>query len=213
MAIKKNSDTKKENPEKSLTVEFLLTEYNELGEFWKHTDARIETGINIYLTVCGFAFPGLGLLYQAIQSIQLFVLASIPVAMAIFILGFVLVQRITSADFNKSEYKLGMQIIRRYFADKDPEITPYLYMPIALSVESHHEIKKHWSPYFHKNLAFAINSFNSLLAGAVFGCLTWLVFNNSLATISIVLMSFGFSFITFSILNWLYRRKINHLTK
>jgi hypothetical protein len=29
---------------------FLLAEFAELGQFWRHTDSRIENGINYYLT-------------------------------------------------------------------------------------------------------------------------------------------------------------------
>jgi hypothetical protein len=161
--------------------------------------------------VCTFAFPGLGLLYQAIPNIQTFILASAPVAMAMFIFGVFLVERVTSTDFNKSEYKLGMQIIRRYFVENDPELAPYLYMPVALSVEMEQKLKKQRYPYFHKHIVFAIHSFNSLLAGLVAGCLIWLVFGNVLKLIYIFLISTGFFVVTFLVLIWLYQRRIKHL--
>ncbi|MCB0170721.1 MAG: hypothetical protein KDJ97_09240 [Anaerolineae bacterium] len=186
-----------------------MAEFGELAESWRHTDSRIETAINFYLTVGAIVLPGLGLLYQALQSIQLFILVSVPVAMVLFIFGFFLTQRITSADIRKEDYGLAMRMIRRYFVDQDPRIKSYIYMPIGLAAETLEDVSRQRNPYFHRRIMFAINAFNSFLVGLVFSGLIWLTFAHMLLPWGLVLIGIVFSLCTFAILQWLYRRRIS----
>lgn len=219
MTIKKDinnknmvSKAKTENMGQSLSAQFLLAEFSELAEAWRHTDARIESAINIYLTISASTFPALGLLYQAFQSIQLFLLVSIPILINLFVFGFLFTQRVTSTDITKAEYILGMQMIRRYFIDHDSEISSYLILPVALSAKNDQEIKKQKRPYFHKQLIFAVIAFNSLLVGTIIGSLTWLLFSNTLLPISIALISFVFAVSTLVILSRHYQRRVKRNT-
>lgn len=182
--------TRKENSE--TTTQFLLAEFNELAEAWRHTDARIDSAINIYLSVVASTFPALGLLYQAFQSIQLFILVSVPMLIILFVFGFMFMQRVTSTDITKAEYILGMQTIRRYFVDQDAEISSYLILPVASPSKNKQELDNQKHPYFHKQLIFAVIIFNSILIGTIIGSLIWLVFSDVLTIANIALISFGF---------------------
>jgi hypothetical protein len=194
----------------NMAEKFLLAEFSELAQDWRHTDSRIETAINFYLTVGAVTLPGLGLLYQALPNVRLFIIVSVSVAVALFIFGFFLTRRITSADIYKCEYRLGMRMIRRYFTDHDSEISHYIYLPVASSIDSPEEIAKQRRPYFHQQLVLAINTFNSFIVGICAASLIWLVFGNILQPIGIALISLGLSVSSFMILFWLYKRKIKH---
>ncbi|MBD3309537.1 hypothetical protein GF348_24370 [candidate division KSB3 bacterium] len=161
--------------EKDTTIQFLLTEFSEMGEFWRHTDSRIETAINFYLTVGAAALPGTVILYEAVADLRLFVIALLPIMGALFIFGFFLVRRITSADIKKAEYLLSLNLVRRYFVDHSPKVARYLYMPLAQPSESSDGMTKQVGPVFHRRIAFVVNTANSVLAGTAFSGLLWLV--------------------------------------
>lgn len=216
MAIEKDINNKNavskvitENKERSLTTQFLLTEFSELAEAWRHTDARIESAINIYLTIAASTFPALGLLYQAFQSLRLFILISIPVLITLFVFGFLFTQRVTSTDIIKAEYILGMKMIRRYFIDHDAEISAYIFLPVASPAKDHQEREKQKHPSFHKQLIYAVIVFNSLLVGAIVGSLAWLIFVNIFIT---SLISFGCIIVALVFLSRHYQRRIKRTT-
>jgi hypothetical protein len=190
---------------------FLLAEYSELAQDWRHTDSRIETAINFYITVGAVVLTGLGILYQALQSVQLFILASVPVAVVLFVFGVFLTLRITSADLKKGEYRLGMRIIRRYFADREAEDSRYMYRPVASSINGPEDIAKQRSPHFHERVVLAINTFNSFIVGVCSASLIWLVFGNVLLPIGIALISLGLSAVSLILLSWFLKRRITNI--
>lgn len=190
---------------------FLLAEFSELAQDWRYTDSRIETAINFYLTVGAVVLTGLGLLYQALQSVRLFILASVPLAIVLLVFGAFLTGRITSADFKKGDYRLGMSMIRRYFADRDVEASRYIYRSIASSIDDSESIAKQRRPHFHRHLILAINAFNSLIVGISSASIIWFVFGSVLLPIGIAFISLGLSAVSWFILSWLLKRRIENL--
>lgn len=207
IASKKAARTEKEGGN---TIQFLLAEFNEMGEFWRHTDSRIETAINFYLTVGAVAFPGVIILYEAITDIRLFIVALLPIIGTLFAFGFLLVGRITSADIKKAEYLLSLNLIRRYFVDHNPQVAQYLYMPLAQPSDSSDAKPKQLNPYFHRQIVFIVDSANSVLAGIAFSCLFWLVVGHLVSTVIIISVGVGAGVVVFFIQALLYRRIISH---
>jgi hypothetical protein len=196
--------------EKDTDTQFLLAEFSEMGKFWRHTDSRIETAINFYLTVGAVTLPGIVVLYQAIADIRLFILALLPITGALLIFGFFLVRRIMSADVKKAEYLISLNLIRRYFVDQSPQIAQYLYMPLAQPSDSLEAKVKQLSPYFHRRIALVVNSANSILAGITLSGLLWLVAGQVLSMVVVALMGIGVGIVTLIIQTWLYRRVTRH---
>jgi hypothetical protein len=194
----------------SHSIQFLLAEFSELGENWKHTDSRIETAINFYITLGAIVLPGLVLLYQAMKDARLFVMASLPVAGALFVAGHFLALRITESDKRKAEYRFAMQLIRRYFVDRDVEIAPYLYMPSSEPLKSEEDRLrlKRIPVHFHRQLVLTVNVLNSFLIGISIVGLVWLIFGNVLMPIGIAAFGVAISVLSLVVLNWLYHKRI-----
>ena len=199
--------------EEDNTIQFLLAEFNEMGEFWRHTDSRIETAINFYLTVGAVAFPGIIILYEAITDIRLFIVALLPIIGTLFTFGFLLVRRITSADIRKAEYLLSLNLIRRYFVDHNPQVAQYLYMPLAQPSDSSDAKPKQLNPYFHRQIVFIVDSANSILAGAFFSGLSWLAVGHLVLPILIISVGVGVGIVAFFVQTWLYHRIISRYAR
>lgn len=113
---------------------FLLTEFNEVCNFWRHTDKRVDSTIRLYLTTSTVIVSSSLVLFQYQTGNTAIIPSSLLISfssLAMSISGFFLSTRIIGASVNKSEYAYSINLIRRFFAEKRPEICPYLYMPIA----------------------------------------------------------------------------------
>lgn len=120
-----NSATKPE------TLSFLMAEFDQLGEFWRHTDSRIDSAINFYLTTFAIVASGSLLLFQSISDTRAFVAGMIPVGSVLLLMGVFLSSRINSTRHIKHEYTLGLNRIRRFFVDNDPNLAKYTVLPVA----------------------------------------------------------------------------------
>ena len=61
----------------------------------------------------------------------MFLLVAIFAALALFIIGVILARRIVGTAIIKAEYIHALNLIRRFFVDKDVGLTPYLFLPFA----------------------------------------------------------------------------------
>jgi hypothetical protein len=193
-------------------VQFLLAEFNETAEDWRHTDTRIETAINFYLTIVAIVLPSLIVLYQTIQNPTVFVLAAIPINGFLFIVGFFLTRRITSASILKSQYRSASQLIRRYFVDLAPELTTYIQFPVARPLGSTEKQSIPIRTALYHRVILAVNAANSVLAGASAAGLTWLLAGTLFSAVEIVGIGLATTVLSFFFLHWLFIRRIAHVS-
>lgn len=158
-----------------LSKEFLLAELSEIGEFWRHTDGRIESAINFYITVVAVVLPASVLVYQSISDIGTFILLALLLGILLIIMGIFLIARISNAEIRKSQYILSIQLIRSYFANRDPEISQYLLFPTAIPSYDQTEKENQLEPFIQRRLVITINALNSLIIGACIYALLWLL--------------------------------------
>jgi len=167
--------------------QFLLTEFTVLSEAWRHTDSRIDSSMNFYLTFGAVVLPVLVLLYQAISDIRMMVLASLPIAAALILLGIYLESRVTSTDKTKAGYVLGMQLIRRYYVDRYPHIGSYLYLPKAEPPLKGMDEARQALTYYDSGLALVLAIVNSTLVGAIVTGTIWLSIGQPVAAWEVLL--------------------------
>jgi hypothetical protein len=160
----------KTEPDASASAEFMLAEYSLLGELWRHTDARIETAVNFYLTTGAILGPATLLVYQAFSEIRLFLVASILVCIALIVMGLLISTRIVRAYQIKRRYAHGLSLIRRYFVDIEPKLEGYIHLPVAGLPESN-RTRASLLP----RLVIAVRLINSLALGWILAATTWLL--------------------------------------
>jgi hypothetical protein len=203
---KTSSQVSTDNEIEKAEIQFLLTEFQEMGQFWRHTDARIEAAINFYLTIVAVFIPGIFLLYQQVVDLSLFVLMSIPLCTALIVVGYFLTRRITSSDILKAKYIFSMNLIRGYFVDNFPHIAQNLHMPISLP--SNEDNSNRLKPIFHGLIVTVSNLINSALFGFVVSGIAWLLFAKTLSLAQIILVGSIGILICYILLTWHYNKLI-----
>ena len=63
--------------------------------------------------------------------LNIFALLVFLASMIMSIAGFFVFTRMLSTMINKSGYLYALKLIRRFFTDNNPEILPYLYLPVS----------------------------------------------------------------------------------
>ena len=204
---KSNTDS---TPTFDKSDDFLLTEYKESAEAWRFTDEKIKTTINFYSSVFIASAPILAGLYYfwgGNNLLWLFIMGTIIIDCCLIGMGLVAIQIITNSDFRKAEYMLSIQLIRRYFADKNPTILPYLYSPVANpiidKVISANQIK----PSFNTSLATGINAINSILTGYIISGAVWLLTNQKILFEHTLIIGFIIALVSFIVFHTMYKRK------
>lgn len=112
---------------KEVGVQFLLAEFSNLTDLWKHTDSRLESGLNIYLTTNALLISAIAFFSQRVTDTTSFLIIIVFIAVALSVTGIILSTRLLSTAFIKTEYMHARNMIRRYFAERAPDIIPYLY--------------------------------------------------------------------------------------
>jgi hypothetical protein len=157
-------------------IQFLLTEYNSLTDLWKHTDSRFESGLNIYLAASALIASAIVFFSQRVTDINIFLGITIFIAIALAVAGKILSDRLLVNSFNKAEYIYARDLIRRFFADQSPDITPYLYflrdkIPESAAREGN-KISQLRAP---KTILSVIYLWVSFLLGLIVSITTWLI--------------------------------------
>lgn len=111
-------------------VDFMIAEYENLRERRDSLDKLGESRVNFFLATISGALVGLTLLVQVpyINDIVHFIVALIIIG--ILWIGFTMFARMVSRSINLILLDRGMNRIRRYFVDKNPEIKDYISLPI-----------------------------------------------------------------------------------
>lgn len=157
-------------------TEFLLTEFGELGQFWRHTDARIENGINYYLTASAAVTSVIAFGSQQLNDGRLFAGFVILVLGALFVGGDILIRRIVSTALIKAEYAMALNRIRGYFADRDSEMARYLVLPIASSpTEGNEASRQDFKVRMPGYILRALRLWTGGLLGLAVGILSWII--------------------------------------
>lgn len=171
----KSSENAQETPigiNNNDSTEFLLAEFSEVANFWRHTDSRLESALGLYFTASGLISSGLALAYQQIANTRMILLITICVVMPLLIGGIILTMRIINTSIRKEHYSRALNLIRKYFADRDTSIRSYLYMP-------YNEVlpRKLWGP--QRVLTYIVTAMSiwiGVLHGTVCSAIIWLAF-------------------------------------
>ena len=153
---------------------FLLAEFDNLVEFWRHTDSRVSSALNMYFTISALSVSGAVFFSQQIENTMLFLISVALIAMILFVAGIFLARQIISTAILKIEYVNSLNLIRCFFVEKDPEIANYLLLPLAGSPVGVDESKeKKISPM--RNLLIIIHIWDGMLLGFIVIAGMWLV--------------------------------------
>jgi hypothetical protein len=159
----------------SASADFMLAEYTHLSELWRHTDSRTETAVNLYLTTAAVLIPGALLVKQSFSDLRLFLWASIAVSVVFTVLGAFVSRRISRSHEIKGEYILALNLIRKYFADQDPSLAPYLSFPVAGTRQEELKRQESGRTISLRSFVAAVFLANCLLIGFVSGTTAWLL--------------------------------------
>jgi hypothetical protein len=118
---------------------FMLAEFNELGDLWRHTDQRLDKGLAIYLTTTTIAVSVLAIVARQDASQWLpqdirWIL-TIALSLLLAINGVVYARLIVESQRTKTEYRFAAMRIRRYFVGQDENLRAYTILRIDDSVD------------------------------------------------------------------------------
>ncbi len=189
---------------------FMITEYVSITDLWKHTDGRMESGVNIYLTTNTLVISAMAFFSQSISDINLFLFITALVAIALATTGRILCGRLLGTAFNKAEYLYARDLIRRYFANRYPSIESFLYFLRSSNnsiVGDPHETNV--NPRVPYTIIATINLWVSILFGYTITALLYVIFpNQEVSIMSIMGLSSSLLLLIYYVTN--LRRQINH---
>ena len=170
------------------SVRFLTTEFEQLVEFWKITDARYSGQVNIYLTAClviatGSAAVAAYFSSKAALNPQLVMVLAGILSLGLFVLGVYLLRSLVTTRKLKTEYRRALNVIRGYFVDQDPKLQDYLMLPFAsraAMLSLGNDVRPMSTSLFR--------AWESVLIAIVIGCAAWLI-KPILLSISIIVLS------------------------
>lgn len=157
------------------SISFLITEFEQLGEFWRQTDTRLETTVDHYLTAVAAVAASIVIFSPRVLNLEPFLGILALVSLVVASGGYIVWKRTTDARNIKREYVFALNLIRGYFVDRDRSIASYLLLP-------------HIDPWAHPELLVGEQSssrrffdgflslLNSLLIGFAGGIGYWLLF-------------------------------------
>jgi hypothetical protein len=115
-------------------TDFMLAEYATLRELRLSLDSLGESRMNFYLAVISGSVVGLGLLNQLSGLAKTIFFINAAVIVGLLFLGSITFVRMLQRTVNIVEYTRGMNRIRRFFSEKNPDITPYLWLSSRFSL-------------------------------------------------------------------------------
>ncbi len=116
--------------------EFMLAEYSTLRELRLSLDSLGENRVNFYMAAISGSIVGLALINQLSTYPDIVYFIDGTIIVALFLFGLITFARMVERNVRIISYTRGMNRIRRYFADKHPNIQPYLWLPITDDVPS-----------------------------------------------------------------------------
>lgn len=163
-------------------IQFMLTEFSQLCEFFRHTDSRLYTGVNFYLTFAAAAVTVAAVLLGYIPDGRLYALATLPLQAAVFLVGYFLANQMMLTDIIKWEYRHGLNLVRRFFVDQYEHLAPYLVLPVAPAAST-----DELSPVRPQTVSrdvVTVLLLNAMLLGTMAATVTWIIMVGSPWTIA-----------------------------
>ena len=158
------------------SARFLVTEFEQLVEFWKATDARNAGYVNLYLTACTVIMAGSAVVitYLSTRSSlneQFLVALGGILALGLFVLGLYLLRSLVTTRKIKTQYQRALNMIRGYFVDQDPGLRDYLLLPFS----SRSVVSSSSADQIPLRISSLFLGWESLLFAIVLGCAAWLI--------------------------------------
>ncbi len=158
------------------SIKFLLAEYQHIGDIWKYTDARTENALRLYFTAGAILISAAAILYKQKIEIQFLLQIFLFLQLAFMFGSILLLKRITSTFLLKIEYFNSINLIRRYFIDKDSEIENYLLLPcISKSEMNQDSLKKYYDKKSRSVIILTFIIWISLLIASLGVMITYLI--------------------------------------
>ncbi len=110
--------------------EFLLAEYTALRELRLSLESLGENRVNFFFAAISGSAVGLGLINQLSVLAETLYFVNGAVFVGLFFFGLMTFARMVERSIRITAYTRAMNRIRRYFADKHPDITQYLWLPL-----------------------------------------------------------------------------------
>lgn len=123
--------------EKTVEITFLIEEYKNIAATHDKLRDVLVRLFNYFLLLSAFPFTVAGIMLRASGFDLLF--APVSLHLLFFVVGvghFFLALSLLDARLGQYRYARTVNAIRKYFADKAPGLTPYLYLPIDSNVPS-----------------------------------------------------------------------------
>jgi hypothetical protein len=111
-------------------ADFMLAEYTTLRELRLSLDSLGETRVNFFLATISGTVVGLGLINQLSGQLEIVFFINAAVFIGLLLFGLITFARMVERHASIIEYTRGMNRIRRFFAEKHPDIKPYLWLSI-----------------------------------------------------------------------------------
>ncbi len=123
---------KQSKPEEH-SLDFMLAEFETLRCLRSDMKSMGESRVNIFLlAVSGGLVGGLALLNKSSGFENVLPpITGLVVLVGLFLLGFITFRRAIETDINMKIYARGLNRIRRYFVQLDPDLREYLLLPIS----------------------------------------------------------------------------------
>ena len=157
-----------------MRADLLLAEYNRLSEFWRHTDSRMESTVNLYLTASAIVVTGLVYGSQQSGDLRTFLAVSVAAAAALFVGSIIVSRRILLSSVLKARYRYRLYLIRCHFMEFDESSLTPVASPMTLSAEADRRAHGGFSVRVSVPLLAAIYPWCSLLLGFIVGSTVWL---------------------------------------
>jgi hypothetical protein len=156
-------------------IQFMLAEFGELCQLFRHTDSRLYSSFNFYLTFVAATITVVVLLLGYISDARFYALATLPFQCAVFLIGYFLAQHMFLSEVLKGEYRQGLNLIRRFFVDKYEHLTPYLVLPLAPPPTARVEELPREKPHSVSRDILAISLINAIVLGTIAGTVSWVI--------------------------------------
>lgn len=189
-------------------IQFLLAEFNGLNELYRHTNSRVYTSLNFYLTFAVAAATVAVLLFGYVSDTRVFLIALLPMLSAIFLLGYFLADQVAKSTRTTREYLLGLNLIRHYFAHEYQHIAPYLILPTVSPTGSREQDLVQARPRGSNESVVVISLINSIVLGCMSGTVVWiLTAGNGWVLSAAVGVGIGVTCVAFMVLRRHIRRR------
>jgi hypothetical protein len=146
---------------------FMLAEYRRLTEMLLYTKEMGHKRVQFWITILTGVSALVAVIYQINGDDSGFISVALGALFGMYVIGFIFFIKMVQRTINSVEYIRAQGKIKRYFFDKNPIVSTYLFFPIADDKPPlKHSFAFSLTGSGMRMLVVIINSF--LLAGLVF---------------------------------------------